>query len=300
MPNRRQFIKVLGVAGAGALAMPLKAMGQYQKLTILHTNDLHCHFEPFDENDPKYGGKGGMNRIAAYVKKMRQIDPNLILLDCGDFSQGTPYYNFFKGEVVMRLMSEMGYDAVTIGNHEFDNGIENIKRISGFASFPMVSSNYDFSNTALKGVVKQNLILERNNLRIGIYGLGIELEGLVSSSLCENTIYKEPLQEALKQEDYLKNDQKCDLVICLSHLGYQYKKSKISDVIIGQETRFTDAILGGHTHTFLEQPNEVLNAEKQPVVINQVGWAALMLGQLDFFFERQKKTILNFSNKQVG
>lgn len=300
MLNRRKFLKAVAVSGAGLYALPGYSIQQPEKITILHTNDLHCRFEAFEKSDPRYGGRGGMNRISAYVKKMRKFDPELVLLDSGDFSQGTPYYNFFKGEVVLKLMSEMGYDATTIGNHEFDSGLENLSEVSHFANFPMLSANYDFSRTPMNGIIKKNTIIERKGIRIGIYGIGIELQGLVGKSLSGNTLFLDPLEVALEQEDYLRNDQKCDLVICLSHLGFKYKKPKMSDMILAQKTRYTDAILGGHTHTFMDEPVEVLNQEKQPVIINQVGWAALMLGQLDFYFEKQKRTVFNFSNKNVG
>jgi 5'-nucleotidase len=301
MLNRRSFLKVAAVTSAGLYAFPSKAFNGFEKLTILHTNDMHCHFEPFSENDAKFAGRGGMNRISAYVKQLRKIDPELLLLDCGDYFQGTPYYNFFKGEVAIKLMSEMGYDAVTIGNHEFDSGLEALKKALGFASFPVLSSNYDFSKTVMDGVTQKNLIIEKKGIRIGFYAIGIELQGLVGKTLSGATEYHNPIDIALEQEEYLRNNQQCDMIICLSHLGYKYDTPKTSDLTLAKSTHFTDVILGGHTHTFLEAPVEILNADKQSVVINQVGWAALMLGQLEFYFEQKKKTILDLSkNKRVG
>jgi 5'-nucleotidase len=301
MLNRRAFIKTSALAGAGLMAMPAAAINGMTRLVILHTNDMHCHFEPFPENDPKYGGRGGMNRISAYVKQLRQKETDLLLFDCGDFSQGTPYYNFFKGEVVLKLMSEMGYDAGTIGNHDFDSGLDTLAGVMPNAGFPLISSNYDFSLTPLKGLVKKNHIIERKGIRIGIYGLGIELQGLVGENLSGQTVYNDPVEVALEQEDYLRNEEKCDLVVCLSHLGFQYDTPRISDMTLAPKTRFTDVILGGHTHTFLESPIEMFNKDKNPVVINQVGWAALMLGQLEFYFEKQKKSFLDLNeNKRVG
>ena len=301
MLNRRSFIKSIVVAGAGLYAMPAFSTNGSTKITILHTNDMHCHFEPFPDNDPDFRGRGGMNRISAYVKEMRQTEPDLVLLDVGDFSQGTPYYNFFKGEVVLKLMSEMGYVASTMGNHEFDSGLDSFKSVLKYANFPIVISNYDFSNTPLSGMTKKNLIIERKGIKIGIYGLGIALQGLVGKSLAGNTVDLNPIEVAKEQEDYLRNKEKCDIVICLSRLGFQYDTPRTSDIVLAKNTRFTDLILGGHTHTFLDSPVEVLNLDKLPVVINQVGWAALMLGQLDFYFEKKKKTLLDFSdNKHVG
>lgn len=301
MLSRRKFIKSVALAGAGLYAIPSWAANDFTKITILHTNDMHCHFEPFPANDPQYGGRGGMNRISAYVKEMRQSDPQLLFFDSGDFSQGTPYYNFFKGEVVLKLMSEMGYVASTMGNHEFDSGLEKFSSVLKYANFPLITSNYDFSNTPLKGMTKKHLIVERKGIKIGIYGLGIALQGLVGKSLAGNTIALNPIEVAQEQEDFLRNKEKCDIVICLSHLGFQYETPQTSDIVLAKNTRFTDLILGGHTHTFLDSPVEVMNQDKLPVVINQVGWAALMLGQLDFYFEKKKKTLLDFSdNKHVG
>ncbi|HKM94288.1 MAG TPA: metallophosphatase [Prolixibacteraceae bacterium] len=299
MLSRRTFIKKTIWSSAGLFALPVMAAPSgFEKLMIMHTNDLHCHFEPFPDNDPKFAGRGGMNRISAYVKKMRQYEPDLLLFDSGDFSQGTPYYNLFKGEVVLKLMSEMGYNASTIGNHEFDSGLESLKNAMEFANFPIVSSNYDFSKTPFAGMAKKHLVLERKGIRIGVYALGIELQGLVGKSLAGNTEYLNPVEVALETEEYLKNNQQCDMIICLSHLGFKYDLPKVDDIILAQSTYFTDLILGGHTHTFLEAPYEAINKSKQSVVINQVGWAALMLGQLEFYFEKQKKTHIDLKNNK--
>jgi 5'-nucleotidase len=303
MWNRRTFIKAVALGSIGFSAIPTFALKKngVERLLILHTNDMHSRVEPFSDTDPKYPGKGGMNRIAAYINKLRETEPGLLLFDSGDFSQGTPYFNFFKDEVILKLMSEMGYTASTFGNHEFDNGVEELAKGLQFANFPFVSSNYDFSETPLAGMVKKNLIVERKDIRVGIYGLGIELSGLVDPLKRGNTISSDPIEAALEQEDFLKNSEKCDLVICLSHMGYEFATEKISDSKLAAKTHFTDLILGGHTHTFLEKPVEFLNAANKPVVINQAGWAALMLGQLEFHFERQKRSIFNISeNKKVG
>jgi len=301
MLSRRRFIQHSLLAGGGLLIMPsLYAGNGFEKLVIMHTNDLHCHVEPFPDNDPRYGGKGGMNRISAYIKHIRKSNPDMLLFDSGDFSQGTPYYNFFQAEVVLKLMSEMGYNASTIGNHEFDSGLDSLKRTIEFANFPIISSNYDFSSTVLNNQFKENMVIERKNLRIGVYALGIELLGLVGQSLSGDTVYKNPLETALVQEKYLKEEKGCDFIICLSHLGYEYQTPQNSDVILAKNTSYTDLILGGHTHTFLEKPVEVINQRKMPVVINQAGWASLMVGYLEFYFEKKKKTILDFShNKRI-
>lgn len=301
MLNRRAFIQRTFIVGAGAALAPNLVLGNStNRLTILHTNDLHCRFEPFPSTDPRFPNKGGMNRVSAYVKDFRSKNPNTLLLDSGDFSQGTPFYNFFKANLVLKMMSEMGYDASTIGNHEFDNGMESLAQALPEATFPLICSNYDFSKTILKGKIRENLIIERGGIRIGIYGLGIQPEGLVDPKNMENLVYLDPLTTALKQEEYLKHGQDCDFVICLSHLGYEYRDEKISDLNLAPQTRSTDLILGGHTHSFFEAPVELKNSANKPVVINQVGWGALMLGQLDFVFEnKSKKRIRSGKNLNV-
>lgn len=302
MWNRRTFIKTVAAGGLGFAAMPqmVLAGNNTQRLLILHTNDIHCRFEPFPETDPKYAGKGGLNRISAYVKAMRQRNPDLLLFDCGDFSQGTPYFNFFKSEVVLRLMSEMKYDAGTIGNHEFDNGLQGMHEGFGFANYPLVSSNYDFSDTIMAGRIKENLVLERNGIRIGIYGLGVGLSGLVDPLKSGATKYLDPLETALNQEYFLKKEMKCDLVFCLSHLGYEYASDLISDKVLAAKTHLTDLILGGHTHSFLDKPVDIQNASGKHVIVNQAGWAALALGKIELLVEKERRSFFDLTaNKKV-
>jgi 5'-nucleotidase len=297
MWNRRSFIKAVAFGSLGMSALSSVAVNQKQlvRILILHTNDIHSRLEPFSDNDPKYKGRGGLNRIAAYVKKLRQSDPELLLFDSGDFSQGTPYFNIFKDEAVLKLMSEMGYNAGTIGNHEFDNGLEGLAACFSHVNYPIVSSNYDFSQTIISGKVKKNIVLERKGVRIGVYGLGIELNGLVDEAKSGKTNYLDPVKTALEQEYFLKKEQKCDLVLCLSHLGLQFATDKISDIKLAEKTHLTDAILGGHTHSFLDKPFEVKNADQKTVIVNQAGWSALELGQIEFLVQREKKPFFSFS-----
>lgn len=295
MSNRRNFLKQT-LIGGGALSLGLIpenlfASGELIKLSVLHTNDMHCHLEPFPKTDAEYPGEGGMVRIATMVNKFRKENPNLLLLDAGDMFQGTPYFNYYKGELVVEVMSKMRYDAGTIGNHEFDNGLSDILSAINVATFPLISSNYDFSDTILAGHVKTHEILKKDGIKIGIYGLGIELNGLVTKANYEKTKYLDPLQVALKMEELLKKEHKCDLVICLSHLGFSYKSDKISDSTLAPQTRYTDLIVGGHTHTFLKKPIEITNSVGKPVVVNQAGWAALELGKIDFVFDHDRKLI---------
>lgn len=302
MWNRRSFIKAISIGSIGISTLPSFALKKtnLSKLLILHTNDIHCRLEPFSENDPKNRGKGGLNRIAAYIKQLKNSYPDLLLFDSGDFSQGTPYFNYFKSEVILELMSEIGYTAGTIGNHEFDNGLEGLNGCFQYVNYPIISSNYDFSDTPLHGKVKKNFILENDGIRVGVYGLGIELNGLVDDMKSGMTKYIDPVGTALEQEYFLKKEEKCDLIICLSHLGLEYANDKISDVALSGKTHFTNIILGGHTHSFLDKPIELKNADSKPIIINQAGWAALQLGQIEFIMEREKVPFFNFSgNKSV-
>ncbi|MDP2337073.1 MAG: metallophosphatase [Bacteroidota bacterium] len=293
MSNRRTFIKqsifASGALTMGALPNELFASGELVKLTVLHTNDMHCHIDPFADSNAEYAGRGGMIRLASLVARCRAENPNMLLLDAGDMFQGTPYFNYFKGDLMLKIMSKMGYDAGTLGNHEFDNGLGDIQSALKCATFPIISSNYDFSDTILNGQTKTHQILKKGGLKIGIYGLGIELYGLVGKQNYAETRYYNPLETALKMESMLKKDHGCDLVICLSHLGYSYKQNKISDKSLAPQTKYTDLIIGGHTHTFLDKPLVMKNALGKPVLVNQAGWAALATGMIEFVFDRSGK-----------
>ena len=293
MNSRRNFIKQSVLAGS-ALALgigPTKLLASEDlvRLTVLHTNDMHCHIDPFPEDHAEFPGKGGLTRVATMVTEIRKENPNVVLFDGGDLFQGTPYFNYFKGDLMVQVMNKIGYDAGTIGNHEFDNGLPDILSAVKHAGFPLISSNYDFSDTILDGFVKKYHVIKKSGLRIGIYGLGIELQGLVGKQNFGNTKYLDPLKVALEMEKLLKNDCRCDLVVCLSHLGYSYEHSKISDLTLAPQTRYTDLIVGGHTHTFLPKPTIVQNAANKSIVVNQAGWAALNLGRIDFAFDKAGK-----------
>ena len=293
MSNRRKFIQQLAWGSTGFLAAQfpgsLYAKDDFVQISILHTNDMHCHIEPFPESDSRNGGKGGMTRLSGIIEQFRAENPNTFLFDAGDMFQGTPYFNYYKGELMLKMMSKMGYDAGTIGNHEFDNGLEGIKNALPFAGFPILSSNYDFSDTILNGSFTDHKIFRKEDIKIGLYALGIELEGLVAKKNFGKTIYLDPIKKAQEMEFFLKKEKKCDMVVCLSHLGLEFKEQKVSDKTVAGETSYTDLIIGGHTHTFLEDAIEVKNAKGNPVIINQVGFGALFLGKIDFIFDRDKK-----------
>jgi 5'-nucleotidase len=215
--------------------------------------------------------------------------------------QGTPYFNFFNGSVEYDLMNEMQYDAATLGNHDFDIGIDGLKKQIPNAKFSIINSNYNFENTVLKNDIKSYEIFDKNGLKIGVFGVGIDLNGLVPEKNFSGITYNNPIDIANKISKILKEDLKCDFVICLSHLGYKYENDKVSDEVLAQNTSNIDLILGGHTHTFFEKPLEYKNKEQKIVVINQVGWAGIMLGKLDFHFTKMReKKYLKFSNKLIA
>ncbi|HAX96031.1 MAG TPA: metallophosphatase [Prolixibacteraceae bacterium] len=286
--NRRIFIKNLA-AGSAGLAAGLAPFQGFSKndlltLTLLHTNDLHSQIEPFDANHPRYAGRAGLARVAGFANACRLENPNLLLLDAGDFFQGTPYFNFFKGDIMLNMMTEMGYDAGTIGNHEFDNGLEGLRDPLPHAGFPLINSNYDFSDTILSGKFPRYKIFKKSGLRIGIYGLGIQLRGLVNEKQHGAVRYNDPIPVALEMEKFLALEKKCDLVVCLSHLGLRYQNDKISDVSLAPELSYTDVIIGGHTHSFLEEPLQIRNKAGEMTIVNQAHYGGLMVGKLDFVF----------------
>lgn len=294
MNNRRIFLKQALAAGTAIVAFPVNALENYYKkelikITILHTNDVHSHIEPFPANDPKYGGLGGTSRRAALIRKIRAEEKNVLLLDAGDVFQGTPYFNFFGGELEFKLMSEMQYDACTIGNHDFDNGIEGLVKMLPHANFPFICSNYDFSNTEMynKTIPYKTFIFE--GIKVGVFGLGVELEGLVPKKLYKETIYLDPVKQAAYHAHLLKKELHCDLVICLSHLGFRYQNKKISDVELAKRSKNIDLIIGGHTHTLLNEPLVYKNSDGKEVIVAQVGWAGIRLGKIDFYFEPKSK-----------
>ena len=297
MSNRRRFIKQssLGVLGLSLLPQISIAKQGDVKITILHTNDMHSHIHPFTSGRNK--GLGGMAQRASLIKKIRAQEEHVLLLDAGDIFQGTPYFNFYGGELEFKLMSEMKYDAATIGNHDFDNGLEGFKKQLPHANFPFLIANYDFSNTILKNTFKPFKIFRKGDLKIGVFGIGIELDGLVQKSLFGNTVYQDPIIKANHYAALLKHKKRCDLIICLSHLGFKYNEDKVSDMILAKQSRNIDLIIGGHTHTFLKEAVKLSNLDQKQVLINQVGWAGINIGKIDFLFSQNgdKKNVFGQS-----
>jgi len=298
MQNRRRFIKNTLISTVGITVLSsfdiIKHSNNDIKLTILHTNDMHSRIDSFPSNDGKYPDQGGMIKIAELIKQVRLEEENVLLLDAGDIFQGTPYFNVFKGELEFKLMSEMGYDGSTIGNHDFDIGLDGFKNALQFANFPFICSNYDFSDTILNGCTIPYKIIKKKNITIGVFGIGIKMDGLIDSRLTGNTIYNDPIKTANYYASFLKNEKKCNLVICLSHLGYEYSSNDVSDIILAKNTKNIDLIIGGHTHTFLDSAVSLNNKENKKVLINQAGWSALKLGRVDFFFSKQKRQNTDF------
>ncbi len=263
------------------------------KLTILHTNDLHSQIDPFPINHDRFPNGGGFARISKIFEDLIKKNPNTLIFDAGDIFQGTPYFNFFKGQLELNLMKKMGYDASTLGNHDFDAGLEILKKNILKNNFEFICSNYDFRNTVLEGVTNNYKIYNKQGIKVGVFGLGIELKGLVNPGLYKETKYLDAIETAQEMTRILKKEKMCDLIICLSHLGYNYESSKISDINLGSKTSDIDLIIGGHTHTFLDKPTIINNINNEKVIINQVGTRGIFIGKIDFNFSNINKKISN-------
>ena len=292
--NRRKFIYNSSIASLSVLG--LKSCTQLfrdVKITILHSNDVHSQIEPFPLNHNRFPGRGGFARRASIFNEIRSVNPNTLIFDAGDIFQGTPYFNFFQGELELKLMKEMGYNAATIGNHEFDAGLDTLKRNILSTNFKFIISNYDFVNTELEGLTTPYKIYKKEGVKIGVFGLGIELKGLVNPDLYKETKYYDPVEISYEMVKVLKNEKKCDLVICVSHLGHEYSSDKISDTKLAKLTSGIDLIIGGHTHTFLKEPLITKNKINKNVIINQVGSGGVYLGRIDFNFTNSSKIDTN-------
>jgi 5'-nucleotidase len=297
--KRRDFIQKTAASSAllGLSGMSLSSFSSVdtKKITILHTNDTHSHIDPFPANHPKNPNMGGAARRAAIIENIRKEEKNVLLLDAGDIFQGTPYFNYYGGELEFKLMSMMQYDIATMGNHDFDNGIDGFYNQLPNAKFDFVSANYDFKNTVLNDIVKPYKIIIKDGIKIGIFGLGVQLDGLVDKKLYKETIYNNPIEVAQDMSRILKEKKKCDLVICLSHLGFRYKDEpeKPSDIVLAQKTKNIDLIIGGHTHTFLDKPVIEKNSDGKEVLINQVGCFGVNLGRIDFYLSNDNTMFQN-------
>ena len=294
--NRRIFLKQTAFAGSaivansvlGSSVLNAQSIPEQSLLTILHTNDVHSRLDPFPMDGSRNQGLGGVAARASLIQSIKAENPHTLLLDAGDIFQGTPYFNLYKGEPEIKAMSKMGYDAVTMGNHDFDAGIENFANQLVHAQFPVIVSNYDFAGTPMEYQYKPYTIIQKGKQRVGILGLGIELEGLVPKNLYGNTVYKDPIVAATDTAALLKS-KNCDLIVCLSHLGDKYSDSKVSDEILAKESRNIDLIIGGHTHRFFDQPRQYKNKDGGDILVNQMGWGGIQMGRLDYNFSEAKR-----------
>jgi len=291
--KRRDFI----IQTSAATAITLTGFGlssfssaKTKRITILHTNDTHSHLDTFPQTDAKFPNQGGAAKRATIFNQIKKENPNTLILDAGDMFQGTPYFNYYGGELEIKVMNMLQYDAGTLGNHEFDNGINSLSEQIHKANFDIINANYDFKNTLMDGLTKPYKVFIKDGIKIGVFGLGIKLEGLVNKSEYDETVWNNPIEIAQDVTRILKDDLKCDLIICLSHLGYKFggNSQMISDLDLAAKTKNIDLIIGGHTHTFLEKPTIVLNAEQKEVIVNQVGCYGVRVGQIDFYFDEFK------------
>ncbi len=291
MTNRRRFIKKGLVLLGGTLTLPISKIlasptslenKKKRRICVLHTNDFHSHFESFPANHPTWPSQGGINQLGGLIQEIRKTEENVVLFDCGDVFQGTPYFNFFEGKPELEWMKNMGYHAGTLGNHDFDLGIEHLAKLRKNNPIPLVNCNYNFEQSPLKDIVKKHIIIEKGGIKMGITGASINLEGLLTTDMYKGIVYNDPILPIQKEVDYLRNHEKCDLVFVLSHLGYEYSEEKIDDLKLAKNTYGIDAIMGGHTHTFLEKPTTMKNSKGKDVIVNQAGWAGLRLGKLVF------------------
>ena len=294
--KRREFIEKTAASSALlSLGLSLSSFetAKTKHLTVLHTNDVHSYIDPFPADHPRNANMGGVARRAALIETIRKENPNVLLLDAGDIFQGTPYFNYYGGELEFKLMSMMKYDASAIGNHDFDNGLQGLYAQLPHASFDFISANYDFKNTVMDSFVKPYKIFDKKGIKVGVFGLGVELQGLVDKKMYGETVYHDPVAIAQDMVRILKQEQKCDLVICLSHIGYSYKNepNKICDLKLAALTKDIDLIIGGHTHTFLDKPTVMKNLEGKDVLVNQVGCYGINLGRIDVFFDSNKNKI---------
>ncbi len=303
--NRRKFIQQAALMGGALLTSKslfasniLPVDNNEEKLVILHTNDVHSRLEPFPMDESKNAGLGGVAARADLIRRIRSVEENVLLLDSGDIFQGTPYFNFYKGEPEIKAMSMMQYDASTLGNHDFDGGMENFATQQKHATFPFINCNYDFTGTPLEGKTIPYKIIQKGKIKVGILGVGVELHGLVPEKLYGNTKYLDPIQKA-NETAALLHKKGCDMIICLSHLGDKYTDNKVSDEVLAQSCHDIDLIIGGHTHRLFEKPRVYTNMKGNETIVNQVGWAGMYLGRLDYNFSVGKNKKLQHSHKVI-
>lgn len=301
MINRRGFLKT-SLAGGAVLAVPnsvldllsapawsaisaplLEVASGETLITILHTNDTHSQIDPLPDNDRQYPGKGGVARRATLVKRIRKENPNTLLIDAGDQFQGTPYFNFYKGEVEYKAMSMIGYDVVTLGNHEFDNGVDALAAAMKFANFDFVSSNYDVRGTPLEGRVKPYVVRVVGGVRVGLFGLGVSPKNLITPQNFKGVTYLDPIKAANETARTLREREGCTLVVGMSHLGYfpEARDGGVGDSQVAAKVDGIDFIASGHTHTFMQKPVLTKTPNGKNTIIFQVGRGGIYVGRVD-------------------
>ena len=289
--KRRDFIKGMGLlAGTTAVARPMDWLFPRENtLHIIHTNDLHSHIEPFPKTDRRYPDMGGYARRATLFKKLRNRYQNTLFVDAGDVFQGTPYFNYYEGKLDYELMSELGYEIGTLGNHDFDNGVDKLLGAMQKCNFKMVNANYDITNPLLRNRVKPTTIVNRAGARIGVFGLGVTFKGLVTPDNHLGLEYGDPVAAAEKTVRHLRDIEHCDVVICLSHLGIDGAGGEPGDIQVAERVSGIDVIVGGHSHTFMDSPMMVSTPAGWTTLIHQVGFASIWVGHIKLVIGENKK-----------
>ncbi len=305
--NRRYFLQQTMLSAAAVTISFLwpenevKANAEEQQIVILHTNDMHSHLESFPMDGSASQGRGGVAARAQIISEIRNKNKHVLLLDAGDIFGNTPMFELYKGEPEIKAMSAMKYDAVTIGEQDFLSGIDNYANmINRFANFPVVMCNYDFTNTSLEHKTSPFIILKKGAAKIGITGVGIELQGLIADDLYGKTKCLNPIENANRTAEILKRKEGCDLIICLSHLGDAYRTDRISDEVLAKESYDIDSIIGGHTHRSFPEPRKMLNKRGKEMIVNTAGWAGMQLGRLDYNLLKSGKNFLDTKTILIG
>ena len=287
MINRRTFLTTSAAFGATLAVFPGDVFSVADTvITILHTNDTHSQIDPLPAND-RNAGMGGVARRATLVKRIRKENPNTLLVDAGDVLQGTPYFNFYKGEVEYKAMSAIGYDAGTLGNHEFDNGVDALAAALKFANFDVVSANYDVKGTVLESKVKRYVVKTLGGIRVGLFGLGISPTALITPDNFKGVTYIDPVVAAREVVKKLREEERCSLVVCMSHSGY-FEDGQRGDSFFASQVDGIDFIASGHTHTFMEKPVTQTQPCGAKTLIFQVGKSGIYVGRVDFTFRNGK------------
>lgn len=284
--SRKEFLRRTSLLAAGSVlpfgvASASSGESEIEGITILYTNDTHARLDPFPANAKEFAGLGGIARRASLIKKIRSMKKNVLLLDAGDVFHGTTWFDVYGGRIDFKLMTEMNYDAMAIGNHEFDKGPEGLAAAADHAGFPFLAANYIVRNTPLEPFVRRQIVKEFDGFKIGIFGLGIEFDGVIDRSLTGSVRAADPIRNAVQITRFLKDSLRCDYIICLSHLGYYYPDSRVDDFDVAHTVDDLDLIIGGHTHTFLDEPTEIQKESGKSVYITQMGYGGVRLGRID-------------------